>query len=188
MKIGVLALQGNFENHYNKILDFGKTPIYVKTKSELSKCDALIIPGGESTVMSKMIDFNNLRQAIIDLKDEINIMGICAGMIMLSSTKGYNNLKTLSIMNFKVERNGFGRQINSFKSKIKFLPTNNDINVSFIRAPKIKTFSDENQCIAKFDGKPVMLTDGRHIACSFHPEFSLNNDIYEYFTNLIKAS
>ena len=78
--------------------------------------------GGESTVMSKMLDYNNLRQTLIDLKDKINIMGICAGMVLLSSTKGYVNLDTLSIMNFNVKRNGFGRQIHSFKSNISFLP------------------------------------------------------------------
>ena len=188
MKIGVLALQGNFENHYNKIIDFGKTPIYVRTKSDLSRCDALIIPGGESTVMSKMLDFNDLRNSILDLKDKINIMGVCAGMVLLSTTNGYANLKTLSVMDFKVERNGFGRQINSFKSNIKFLPSNDDIEVSFIRAPKISTFSEEIECLAEFDGRPVMVSNGRHIACSFHPEFSSNNAIYEYFTNLIEVS
>ncbi len=187
MKIGVLALQGNFENHFNKIIDFGETPIYVKTKADLFKCDALIIPGGESTVMSKMLDYNDLRKSIIDLKDKINIMGICAGMILLSSTNGYRNLDTLSIMNFEVERNGFGRQINSFNSKIRFIPTNNDIKVSFIRAPKISTFSNENICLAKLNDSPIMLSDRRHIACSFHPEFSSNHDIYKYFINLVES-
>ena len=188
MKIGVLALQGNFENHYNKIIDFGKTPIYVRSQSDLLKCDALIIPGGESTVMSKMLDFNNLREAILDLKDKINIMGVCAGMVLLSKTNGYANLQTLSIMDFKVERNGFGRQINSFKSNIKFLPSNDHIEVSFIRAPKISSFSEKVECLAEFKGKPVMVSNGRHIACSFHPEFSPNNAIYEYFSNLIEVS
>ena len=188
MKIGVLALQGNFENHYNKIVDFGKNPIYVRSKSDLLKCDALIIPGGESTVMSKMLDFNNLRDTILDLKDKINIMGICAGMVLLSKTNGYANLETLSIMDFKVERNGFGRQINSFKSNIKFLPSNNQIEVSFIRAPKITSFSEQVKCLAEFDDKPVMVSNGRHIACSFHPEFSPDNAIYEYFSNLIEVS
>ena len=188
MKIGVLALQGNFENHFNKIVDFGKTPIYVKTKADLLKCDALIIPGGESTVMSKMLDYNNLRQTLIDLKDKINIMGICAGMILLSSTKDYVNLNTLSIMNFNVKRNGFGRQVHSFKSNISFLPSNNSFKVSFIRAPKIKNFSKGITCIANYGKEPVMLTDGKHIACSFHPEFSSNNDIYEYFADMVEKN
>ena len=188
MKIGVLALQGNFENHYNKIIDFGKTPIYVRSQSDLLKCDALIIPGGESTVMSKMLDFNNLRETILGLKDKINIMGVCAGMVLLSKTNGYPNLETLSIMDFKVERNGFGRQINSFKSNIKFFPSNDHIEVSFIRAPKISSFSEKVECLAVFKGKPVMVSNGRHIACSFHPEFSPNNAIYEYFSNLIEVS
>ena len=187
MKIGVLALQGNFENHFNKIIDFGKTPIYVKKKEDLFKCDALIIPGGESTVMSKMLDYNNLRSSIIDLREKINIMGICAGMVLLSSTNGYPNLSTLALMDFEVERNGFGSQVYSFNSKIKFIPTNNDIKVSFIRAPKISAFSKKNICLAKLNDSPIMLSDGRHIACSFHPEFSSNHDIYKYFIDLVES-
>ena len=107
--VGVLALQGNCSEHYKKILQFGETPIYVKNKISLLKCDALIIPGGESTVMSKMLDYNNLRKTILELKNKINIMGVCAGMIMLSSTMSYKNLSPLSIMNFQVKRNGYGR-------------------------------------------------------------------------------
>ena len=91
MKIGVLALQGNYSEHYKKILKFGETPIYVKDQSTLFKCDGLIIPGGESTVMSKMLDYDDLRTLIINLKNKINIFGVCAGMIMLSKTNNYKN-------------------------------------------------------------------------------------------------
>ena len=98
MKIGILALQGNYSEHYRKILEFGETPIYIKDKSSLFECDGFIIPGGESTVMSKMLDYNDLRKSILDVKDKIHIMGVCAGMVMLSKTIGCKNLKTLSII------------------------------------------------------------------------------------------
>lgn len=186
MKIGVLALQGNFSAHHKKILEFGENPIYVKDKKNLHKCDGLIIPGGESTVMSKMLDYNNLRNSIIDIQDKITIMGVCAGMVLLSKTNTYKNLETLSIMDFEVERNAYGRQIYSFNSKINFLPSKKTINACFIRAPKVFKYSKKIKCLAKLDKNPILLTDGKHLACSFHPEYSSGFDIYNYFKNLIK--
>ena len=106
MSIGVLALQGNYYEHLVKLQALNLKPIKVKDKIDLFKCDGLIIPGGESTTMSKMLDYKDLRKSILDIKDKIHIMGVCAGMILLSKTKNYNNLNTLSIMNFEVERNG----------------------------------------------------------------------------------
>ena len=186
MKIGVLALQGNYSEHYRKILEFGEQPIYIKDKTSLFKCDGFIIPGGESTVISKMLDYNNLRKSILDVKDKINIMGVCAGMIMLSKTKGYKNLKTLSIMDFKVERNGYGRQIKSFNSSVE-LSTGGLVSATFIRAPKITSFNESIRCLAKFNDSPVLITDGSHLACSFHPEYSPDFSIYNYFKELIEA-
>jgi len=188
LKIGVLALQGNFSVHYEKILEFGETPVYVKNKKSLFQCDGLIIPGGESTVMSKMLDYNDLRKSIIDIKDKISIMGICAGMILLSTTNSCKNLKNLSIMDFEVERNGYGRQIHSFNSTIEFMPSKKNIDVCFIRAPKVLRYSKKIKCLAKLDEVPILLTDGRHLALSFHPEYSSSFEIYDYFKNIIKVS
>ena len=186
MKIGVLALQGNYAEHYRKILEFGSTPIYIKDKATLFKCDGLIIPGGESTVISKMLDYNDLRASILDVKDKINIMGVCAGMIMLSKTIGYKNLKTLSIMDFKVQRNGYGRQINSFNSSVE-LSTGDLVSATFIRAPKIISCNKSIKCLAKLNDSPVLISDGNHLACSFHPEYSPDFSIYNYFKELIEA-
>ena len=186
MKIGVLALQGNYSEHYRKILEFGETPIYIKDKSSLFKCDGFIIPGGESTVISKMLDYNDLRQSILDVKDKINIMGVCAGMIMLSKTIGYKNLKTLSIMDFKVERNGYGRQINSFNSSVELF-TGDLISATFIRAPKVISSNKSIRCLAKLNDNPVLISDSNHLACSFHPEYSPDFNIYNYFKELIEA-
>jgi len=188
LKIGVLALQGNFSVHYKKILEFGETPIYVKDKKSLFECDGLIIPGGESTVMSKMLDYNNLRKSIIDIKDKISIMGVCAGMVLLSTTNNSKNLKTLSIMDFEVERNGYGRQIHSFNSKINFMSSKKNIDVCFIRAPKVLKYSKKIKCLAKLNEDPILLTDGHHLALSFHPEYSSSFEIYNYFKNIIKVS
>ena len=185
MKIGVLALQGNYSEHYNKISRFGEVPIYIKDKSTLFKCDGLIIPGGESTVISKMLDYNGLRKSILEIKDKINIMGVCAGMIMLSQTTKYENLKPLSIMDFEVKRNGYGRQINSFNSLVE-LSSGDSVSATFIRAPKIISWNKSIKCLAKFNNDPVLITDGKHLASSFHPEYSLDFSVYNYFKQLIE--
>ena len=188
MNIGVLALQGNFSANYKKILEFGETPIYVKNKESLYKCDGLIIPGGESTVMSKMIDYNNLRESIIDIKDKISLMGVCAGMVLLSKTDKYKNLKTLSIMDFEVERNGYGRQIHSFNANINLKFLEKTINACFIRAPKVLKYSSNIKCLANYGNDQILLTDGNHIVSSFHPEYSSGYDVYNYFKNLIESN
>ena len=186
MNIGVLSLQGNYYEHLKKLesIDLVK-PIKVKNKADLFKCDGLIIPGGESTTISKMLDYKNLRKSILDIKDKIHIMGVCAGMILLSSTKKYNNLKTLSIMDFEVERNGWGRQIFSFNKKIKTSISDNEFIGTFIRAPKITCYSDSIKCLATLDKEPILITDNHHLACSFHIEYSNDLSVYNYFFNLI---
>ena len=187
MNIGVLSLQGNYFEHLKKIELLEFKSIKVKTKNDLFKCDGLIIPGGESTTMSKLLDYQDLRRSILEIKDKIHIMGVCAGMVLLSKTTKYNNLKTLSIMDFKVERNGWGRQINSFNKKIKLSFSAKKIMGTFIRAPKIISYNDRIECLAMIDNEPILLTDGRHLACSFHPEYSDNLSIYKYFLNLINS-
>ena len=186
MKIGVLSLQGNFDKHINRLSSFNVETVKVKNKSSLLKCDGLIIPGGESTTMSKMLDFNNLRNSIIELKDTINIMGVCAGMILLSKTTSYNNLKTLNIMDFSVIRNGWGRQIFSFNQTIETSLSKDKFTGTFIRAPKVISHSKSLECLSEIDGTPTLLSDGRHIGCAFHLEYSNDNSIYEYFLNLIR--
>ena len=187
MNIGILSVQGNYHEHYKKVQDLDVNVFFVKKHKDLFKCDGLIIPGGESTTMSKMIDFLDLRKTILELKDKINIMGICAGMVMLSNTKNYSNLKTLSLMDFEVKRNGWGRQINSFNSKIKLSFSDKEIDGTFIRAPKVTKYNQKKiKCLAKLKSESILLTDGKHIAASFHPEYAEGYDLYNYFFSLIK--
>ena len=188
MNIGVLSLQGNYSEHLRKLESLNLKPIKVKNKTDLLKCDGLIIPGGESTVISKMLDFQGLREAILEIKDKIHIMGVCAGMVLLSKTEKYHNLKTLSIMDFEVERNGWGRQIHSFNQKIKTSFSDTEFTGTFIRAPKVINYSDSIECLAMVDNEPILITDKHHLACSFHPEYSSGFDVYNYFFSLIEKN
>tara|TARA_B100002052_G_scaffold112687_2_gene103880 strand:- start:7482 stop:8045 length:564 start_codon:yes stop_codon:yes gene_type:complete len=185
LNIGVLSLQGNFNEHIKKLKSYDVNAFKVKNKYELYKCDGLIIPGGESTTMSKMLDYKDLRSALLSIKDKINFLGTCAGMILLSKTQGYKNLETLSIMDFEVLRNGWGRQIFSFNDSLETTLSEKSFTGTFIRAPKVTYHSKQLNCLSYYNDSPVILTDGRHLACSFHIEYSSDNSVYEYFFKLI---
>ena len=143
MIIGVLALQGNFAMHQIMLSKLDAPSILVKYPHELEKCDGLIIPGGESSTMSKLIDSHGFRVPISDYAKTNPIFGTCAGMILLSSSEGTKNLSPLSIMDFTVARNAWGRQIFSFTKEVDiYLPEQVKYLATFIRAPKIITISD----------------------------------------------
>lgn len=189
MIIGVLALQGDFELHQNMLSKLGVPSISIKYPYELEKCDGLIIPGGESTTISKLIDSNGFRLPIIKYSRNNSIFGTCAGMILLSATESNENLKPLNIMDFTVTRNGWGRQIFSFTKEVnidfserfKYLAT-------FIRAPKVLTIKDSIRVLSKLNEEAILLTDGFHLASSFHPEFGSDPQIHNYFINLVKVN
>ena len=118
MMIGILALQGNFIQHKRFLDEIGVQNILVSHPNELDKCESLIIPGGESTTKSKQIDNNKFRNKLIDFALAKPILGTCAGMIMLSSAKPRENMSPLNIMDFKITRNAWGSQVNSFAANI----------------------------------------------------------------------
>ena len=189
MIIGVLALQGNFAMHQNMLSKLDVPSILVKYPHELEKCDGLIIPGGESTTISKLIDSHGFRSPLIEYAKNNSIFGTCAGMILLSSTEANDNLCPLNIMDFSVIRNGWGRQIFSFtkevtiyfSEKVKYLAT-------FIRAPKVTTISSSIKVLSKLNNEVILLSDGMHLASSFHPEFGADTQIHNYFINLVKVN
>jgi len=148
-KVGVLALQGNYIQHKRMLDTLGINNILVQYPQELEKCDLLIIPGGESTAISKQIDRNKFRQPIMNFVKTNSVLGTCAGMILLSSTKEANNLKPLGVMDFKAERNAYGRQVHSFSGNLHLEFDNTDnFKAIFIRAPKVSNLGRrENLCI-----------------------------------------
>ena len=187
-KIGILALQGNFSQHKIMFDILGIDNILIRYSSDVDKCDAIVIPGGESTTMSNQIDRNNLRQTLKEYAKTNSLFGTCAGMILLSSTNGSKNLHPLGIMDFTVNRNAYGRQIESFSDDLQ-LDFCDDTNFHgfFIRAPKIVKIGKNIKILAKYKKEPVMITDGRHFATTFHPEIGSDIKIHNYFMEQINA-
>ena len=189
MIIGVLALQGNFEMHQNMLVELNVSSILVKYPHELEKCDGLIIPGGESSTMSKLIDSHDLRLPLIEYSKNNSIFGTCAGMILLSSTVSTKNLYPLNIMDFSVTRNGWGRQIFSFTKEVYInFSSGIQFSATFIRAPKVTTISNSINVLSKLNEEIILLSDGLHLASSFHPEFGTDTQIHNYFINLVKEN
>ena len=180
-RVGVLALQGNYNQHKRMLDVLGINNFLVQYPQELESCDLLIIPGGESTAISKQIERNSFRHPILNFAKTHSIFGTCAGMILLSSLEKSNNLKPLSIMDIKVDRNAFGRQVNSFSGNL-FLEFDSidKFKGLFIRAPKISQLGKGIEVLATYKKQPVMVTNGRHFATTFHPEIGTDYRIHEH--------
>ena len=184
MKCGILALQGNFNQHKHMLDLLGVENIAIRYSNELSLCDALIIPGGESSAISKQLNDNNIRKSIIDFSVKHPIFGTCAGMIMLSSTKSNDKISPLNIMNFEIKRNAWGRQTHSFSAEIDLKPIyKRKFHGIFIRAPKVNKYDQSMQILGTYNNEPVLMTDGKHLVSTFHPEVGLDMRIHNYFIN-----
>ena len=182
MKIGVLALQGNYDMHAKVLKDIGTEPKLIRYPDELNAVKGLVIPGGESTTMSKLMARMGFYDKIKNFAKNYPVMGTCAGLIMMSDKIIDGNLKTLGLLEISTVRNGYGRQISSGTVKVEFNldDTDHSIPASFIRAPKITDYSKNIEVIAEYDGVPVIVKNGRHVAISFHPELDNISALHEY--------
>ena len=189
MIIGVLALQGNFAMHQIMLSKLDVPSILVKYPHELKKCDGLIIPGGESSAISKLVDSHGFRLPLVDYAKINPIFGTCAGMILLSSADSTEHLNPLNIMDFTVVRNAWGSQIFSFTKEIDINLTKKVKHLAtFIRAPKIAKVSDSIKILSKLKEEIILITDGMHLASSFHPEFGDDSQIHDYFIKLVSVN
>ncbi len=179
MIIGVLAIQGDVEEHKEAILKAGYEPKRVKRVEDLKEIDALIIPGGESTTIGKLMKKYGLLERIKN--SNLPILGTCAGMVLLSKGTGINQI-LLELMDITVKRNAYGRQKDSFEKEIEFKDLGKVYGV-FIRAPVVdKILSDDVEIIARDEDKIVGVRQGKYMALSFHPELSDDGyKVYKYF-------
>ena len=182
MKIGVLALQGDFKEHIEALKKLDAWGFEVRTSKDLDKAEGLIIPGGESTTISKLMLRNGLFEKIKESK--IPIYGTCAGSILLAKKIVENNLPNLNLIDISVKRNDYGRQIDSFEAKIDVKDIG-EINGIFIRAPVIYKVGRKVEILAEHNGNVVVAKQGNVLVSTFHPELTSDRSLHEYFLGMI---
>lgn len=184
-RIGVLALQGDFEAHRDALQRAGAESVEIRTASELASIDGLIIPGGESTTMLKLIGEEHLFDALKEFGAEKPVFGTCAGAILLASKVVNPNQHSLGLMDFTVERNAYGRQIDSRIAAIDL--EGEKAEAVFIRAPVIQRVGPGAKILASYQGAPVLVEQGNHLAATFHPELSKDKRIHKHFVDRVKG-
>ena len=185
MQIGVLALQGAFAAHSDCLTSIGVQSIEVRTPEQLNSVDALLMPGGESSTMSQLLESSGLFDPISTrIADGMPVFGTCAGMILLASEilDGRSDQRSFSAIDISVRRNAFGRQVDSFESAIK--SSVGDFQGIFIRAPRIERVGDEVEVLGSINNEPVLVRQGNVLAASFHPELSNDARLHEYFVSI----
>jgi 5'-phosphate synthase pdxT subunit len=185
-RVGVLALQGAVREHIRSLEACGAEAVPVKWPNDLRKLDALILPGGESTTMRRLIDRYGLMNPLRDFaKSGKPMFGTCAGLILLAETIIGHETPHLGVMDVTVERNSFGRQIDSFEVELMITGIKGPFNAVFIRAPHIVSVGQETEVLCEHDGKIVMAKNGQFLGCSFHPELTEDHRITDYFLSMI---
>ena len=181
--VGVLALQGAYQKHVESLSRLDVESRLIRKAAELEDCSALIIPGGESTTISLLMQEYELYEPVKKFAETHPVMGVCAGMIMMANEVDDERVKPLGIIPFKALRNHYGRQVHSFTADIKldFDSNGEPFSAQFIRAPGIAKLSPEIKVLATYDNEAVMIGAGKHIALSFHPELTSDTRIHDYW-------
>jgi pyridoxal 5'-phosphate synthase pdxT subunit len=177
VRIGVLAVQGNFREHAAMLRRLGADPIEVRKPEELQRLDGLVIPGGESTTFMRLMRLYGLDEAVREFTGPV--LGTCAGMIVLDRAH-------LEAVDIEVDRNAFGRQVASFEADLALAGDGEPLRGIFIRAPRVREVGPEVEVLAELDGEPVLLREGRFIVASFHPELTDDTRVHERFLELVR--
>jgi len=186
-RVGILALQGDFEAHAKALESAGADPVLVRTAEELQDIDGLVIPGGESTTMLKLIDFMNLREPLRAFARQKPVFGTCAGAILLAKEVENPSQESFGVVDLTVERNAYGRQIDSCVASLHAAPDfekrtgAGDLEAVFIRAPKIRRTGPAVKVLAEYEGDPVLVEEGPHLVATFHPELTQDSRVHKLF-------
>jgi 5'-phosphate synthase pdxT subunit len=186
LKIGVLAVQGDFAAHADMLRRLGAEPVEVRTAADLSGCAGLILPGGESTTQWQFLQEEGLYNAIKKFAAEgRGVFGTCAGAILLATEVLHPAQDALGLLDMTVFRNGYGRQVASDiffgDSKLADAP----LEMVFIRAPIIERVADSVEILAEYAGKPALVQDGKVLAATFHPELTADTTVHKHFLKML---
>jgi 5'-phosphate synthase pdxT subunit len=179
MKIGVLALQGNFREHAAMLRRLGAEPVEVRKPEQLEGLDGLVVPGGESTTFMRLMRLYGLEEAI--RRFEQPILGTCAGLIVLDRDH-------LGLVDVEVARNAYGRQVFSFEADLDLAGQDTPLRGVFIRAPRVTGTGDDVEVLAELGGEPVLLRQGRFLVATFHPELTDDTRVHELFLESVKEA
>jgi 5'-phosphate synthase pdxT subunit len=177
VRIGVLAVQGNFREHAAMLRRLGAEPVEVRTPAELTELDGLVIPGGESTTFMRLMRLYGLDEAIRRFGGPV--LGTCAGMIVLDR-------EHLGLVDVEVARNAYGRQVASFEADLDVEGEAEPLRGVFIRAPRVRDVGPDVEVLAELDGEPVLFREGRFLVASFHPELTDDTRVHERFLELVR--
>ena len=185
-KIGVLALQGDFEKHEAALARAGAEPLQVRSAADLDRVDGLVIPGGESTTMLKLLEEEKLLEPLREFGARRPIFGTCAGAILLASEVVNPPQASLGLLDIEVERNAYGRQLDSRIARLKPEGLEGELEAVFIRAPIIRRVGGQVNVLARYQGDPVLVEQGRHMVATFHPELTEDPRIHRMFLNKVQ--
>jgi len=179
VKIGVLALQGNFREHAAMLRRIGAEPVEVRKPEQLEGLDGLVVPGGESTTFMRLMRLYGLEEAI--RRFEQPILGTCAGLIVLDRDH-------LGLVDVEVARNAYGRQVSSFEADLDLAGEDKPLRGVFIRAPRVTAAGESVEVLADLDGEPVLLRQGRFLVATFHPELTDDTRVHELFLDSVREA
>jgi 5'-phosphate synthase pdxT subunit len=177
LRIGVLAVQGNFREHAAMLRRLGAEPVEVRKPEQLEGLDGLIVPGGESTAIRRLMRIGGLEEPVAEFPGAL--FGTCAGMILFARSH-------LGLLDLDVDRNAFGRQVASFEADVELEGETEPIRGVFIRAPRVTATGDAVEVLGRLAGEPVLVREGRILAASFHPELTDDTRVHERFLELVR--
>jgi 5'-phosphate synthase pdxT subunit len=178
MRVGVLAVQGNFREHAAMLRRLGADVVEVRKPEQLDGLDGLVVPGGESTAFMRLMRLYGLDEAVRTFAGPV--FGTCAGMIVLD--RGH-----LGLMDLEVDRNAYGRQVASFEADLRLRDDDEPLRGVFIRAPRVRDVGGGVEVLAEHDGEPVLLRQGRFLVASFHPELTEDTRVHELFLDGVRG-
>ena len=188
MRVGVLALQGAFRAHADRLSALGVEAPEVRTRAQLDGVDALVMPGGESTTMSNLLTTSGLFDELkARISDGLAVFGTCAGMILLASEvhDGRPDQRSFGALDITVQRNGYGRQLDSFETDLDVAGLDTPFHGVFIRAPRVESVGPAVDVLATYQDDAVLVRQGRIMAAAFHPELTADNRLHAAFVELI---